>query len=507
MMLNGNAVVLYPILVLLLGALLSYILGKVAKRYTKYVSGGVAAAASSSAMGLFLFMSQRAAVGESLSVSFISGGVQFALNPLALFLSLIGIFHSFILGLYSIRYMEHETGLEKYFALMLLMTAGIIGIALAQDLFDMYVFFELMAVASFALVAFQKQRWEPIEAGTKYAIMSTVGSIIALFGISTIFLYAGTLQFDKIGAGLNATAPGAITTTILMAGGLMIIGFGVKAAVVPFHTWLPDAHSAAPIPIHAFLSGIVIQSALVALIKAIQPLAALGVALSFGLTLALFASVSMFVGNLIALKQRDLKRMLAYSSIAQMGYILLGFAFGMGIGGHGVELGFTGGLYQILGHAYMKSGAFLCVGGIMYAIGTSDLEKMRGVGRTLPLIGLSYSLLALALSGLPPTVGFVSELLICMAGATIRGWGLVFVVILIINIVLSVGYYVPTINTIMFSQKMGNKVKDVKPVPRLMVGAILLMTAITLVLGIYPQLGMKIVQPAAEYLFHLFSGS
>ncbi len=274
--------------------------------------------------------------------------------------------------------------------------------------------------------------------------------------------------------------------------------------MVPFHTWLPDAHSAAPSGISAMLSGIVIQAGLVALIKAIQPLAVLEVT-SFGLTLALFASISMFVGNLIALKQRDLKRMLAYSSIAQMGYILLGFAFGIGIGGKGVALGFIGGLYLILGHAFMKGGAFLCAGAIIYAIGTRDFEEMKGIGRLLPSIGVPYAVLALALSGLPPMVGFVSELFICTAGVNVTGWGLVFVVILLINVVISVGYYVPSINTIVFSKKMGTKVYDVRSVPPLMVGTIVLMAAMTLVLGIYPQIGMAIVKPAADYLFHLFS--
>ena len=213
----------------------------------------------------------------------------------------------------------------------------------------------------------------------------------------------------------------------------------------------------------------------------------------------------MFLGNLIALKQRDLKRMLAYSSIAQMGYILLGFAFGIGIGGKGVALGFLGGLYLILGHAFMKGGAFLCAGAIIYAIGTRDFEEMKGVGRLLPSIGVPYTVLALALSGLPPMVGFVSELFICTAGVDVTGWGLVFVVILLINVVISVGYYVPSINTIVFSKEMGTKVYDARSVPPLMVGAIVLMTAITLVLGIYPQIGMAIAKPAADYLFRLFS--
>ncbi len=204
MALVGSIVVLYPILILLLGALLSYALAHVMKRSANYVSGAVAAFASACAIYVLLSLFQRVTNGEILSVSLFSGGIQFVLNPLALFLSLVGTSLTFVVCIYSIRYMEDATGVEKFYALLLLMAVGIVGIGLAQDIFNMYVFFELMTVASFALVAFEKQRWEPVEAGTKYGVMSAVGSVIALFGISTIFLYAGTLQLDRIGTGLNA---------------------------------------------------------------------------------------------------------------------------------------------------------------------------------------------------------------------------------------------------------------------------------------------------------------
>ena len=166
------------------------------------------------------------------------------------------------------------------------------------------------------------------------------------------------------GRALNLVAPATMPGVVLISGGLMIAGFGVKAALVPLHTWLPDAHSAAPSGVSAMLSGIIIEAGFIALIKALIPLSGQTTHVSFGLVLALLAVFTMCTGNLIALQQRDLKRMLACSSIAQVGYIMLGFAFGMGLYGQGTELGFTGGLYHILGHAFMKGGAFLCAGAI-----------------------------------------------------------------------------------------------------------------------------------------------
>jgi formate hydrogenlyase subunit 3/multisubunit Na+/H+ antiporter MnhD subunit len=212
----------------------------------------------------------------------------------------------------------------------------------------------------------------------------------------------------------------------------------------------------------------------------------------------------MSVGNLIALKQRDLKRMLACSSIAQMGYIMLAFAFGMGLSGKGTELGFIGGLYHILGHAFMKGGAFLCAGALLYAIGTRNLDEMKGIGKILPLVGIPYMLCVLALNGMPPMTGFVSELFIIRAGIDSGGLGILFVFVMLGNIVLSLGYYIPSINTIMFSKREGPEMTGVRPVPALMLGTIAIATLFTLLLGIFPQVVLGIVSPAAAYLYHSF---
>jgi proton-translocating NADH-quinone oxidoreductase chain N len=496
--------VVLPEILLLFGALTTYTVGRVGRRRWSYSSGGIATLFAILTLGLLATAIPVVQGGTIPSVTMYPEGIRLALDPLALLLGCAGTTLLIISCLYSIRYLEEEKGTEKYYALLLLMAAGVLGIGLAQDLFNMYIFFELMAIASFPLVAYHTGAWEPVKAGTRYALMSATGSVTALFGISMLFTYAGTLKIDGIGLALSSVAPVTVKSIVLIAGGLMVAGFGVKAAIVPFHTWLPDAHSVAPSAISAMLSGIVIEAGLVAIIKALSPLSGPATHLTFGLTLALFAALTMTIGNLIALKQRDLKRMLACSSIAQMGYILLAFAFGMGLSGEGTELGFIGGLYHILGHVFMKGGAFLCAGAILYAIRTRDLDEMKGIGKALPLIGIPYMLCALALNGMPPMTGFISEIFICRAGIDAGGLSMLFVFLMLGNIVLSLGYYLPSINIIMFSKEKGPKLTGMRPVPVLMQMMILVTTMFILILGIFPQLGLGIVSPAAAYLYHQF---
>jgi proton-translocating NADH-quinone oxidoreductase chain N len=499
--------VVLPEFLLLFGALTTYTFGRVGGRRWSRSSGGIATLFAIATLGVLATAIPVVRGGTIPSVTMYPGGIRLALDPLALLLGCAGTMLLILSSLYSIRCLEEEKGTEKYYALLLLMAAGILGIGLAQDLFNLYVSFELMAIASFPLVAYRTGTWEPVKAGTRYALMSATGSVTALFGISILFLYAGTLEMDGIGPALSSVAPGTVQGIILIAGGLIIAGLGVKAAMVPFHTWLPDAHSVAPSGICAMLSGIVIEAGLIAIIKALSPLSGLATHLSFGLTLALFAALTMSTGNLIALKQRDLKRMLACSSIAQMGYMMLGFAFGMGLSGQGTELGFIGGLYHILGHVFMKGGAFLCAGAFLYSTGTRNLDEMKGIGKNLPLVGIPYTLSVLALNGMPPMTGFVSELFICRAGIDAGGLALVFVLVMLGNIVISLGYYLPSINTIMFSGEKGPRATGIRPVPFLMQVMILVAILCVLLLGIFPELGLGIVSPAAAYLSHrLFPG-
>jgi len=226
-----------------------------------------------------------------------------------------------------------------------------------------------------------------------------------------------------------------------------------------------------------------------------------------GVVLIIFGIVSMFVGNFMAIVQRDLKRMLAYSSIAQMGYILLGIGLAFAYLSSGGDYGFRGGFLHILNHAVMKGGAFLCAGAILHSIGTRDLEEMRGIGRKLPLLGVAFAFFGLALAGVPPLNGFISKFFICRAGVDAGGWGIVAMVLLIVNSLLSLCYYLPAINKILFSRDVSEKAREAKGVPVSMAIPIIIMVILTVVLGVYPELGLKIVDPVVSFMMASLGGS
>jgi proton-translocating NADH-quinone oxidoreductase chain N len=507
-----------PIFILVIGAVVTYASGRLNQLAgVPELTGVVSFVICAVALLPFYQMYMNLVYGNYETVCyFIGEQVYLRASGIGILLGVIGVFLGLLVSLFSIVYMSRKSGLDKYYPLLLLMIAGIVGIGLAGDLFNLFVFFELMAIASYGLVAFEKEEWEPVEAGMKYVIMSAAGSIAALLGIGIIFMYsggeevAGTLDL----ALLPERLAGVDLTTLTMAAGLIILGFGVKAAIVPMHTWLPDAHSAAPSGISAMLSGIVIQSGLIAMIKTLTifpaPYLSPEVGLHAGFIIAVFAVITMTAGNLMAMPQTDLKRMLAYSSIAQMGYILLGIGLGLE---YGVRMGFTGGLFHIINHAFMKGGAFLCAGAILYMIGTRDLNAMRGIGRRMPVVGISFAVFALALSGMPPFCGFISELFICKGGidaytapnGTILG--LVFIIILIANSVLSLGYYVPAINTILLSKETSGLVRQAKPAPPLILIPILIMVLCVVFLGIFPELGLKLVNPGVDFLLGVLGGA
>ncbi|MCK5310435.1 MAG: hypothetical protein KAJ64_07285, partial [Thermoplasmata archaeon] len=227
------------------------------------------------------------------------GSTDFVLEPLGAFLMLVATGLTFVVSIYSIGYMKDKSRKEYFYPLFLLMVAGIVGIAISSDLFMMYVFFELMCVASYVLVSFNKDKWESIEAGMKYLVLSAAGSAFALFGIALVYGQFHTLDMVEIMT-IGATVGPMSGIAIIM----LIIGFGVKAAIVPLHTWLPDAHSAAPSNISAMLSGIVIEAGVIILIK---NLIIFQGTINFGELLVVLAIATMTVGNMMAFIQLAVK--------------------------------------------------------------------------------------------------------------------------------------------------------------------------------------------------------
>lgn len=498
--------IILPLAILLAGSVAVYLVGRLTRNKP---ATGLIALALLVASGLVMYALATSpqlpgvtaeASKETTLVPLIARAphlfASFELNGLAIFLAVVAMGLAAVVALFSIGYMPQEN-IGKFYALLLMMTGGMVGIGLAADLFNLFVMFELMSLSSFILVAFERENWEPVEAGVKYLVMSALGSMVALLGIILIYTYSGSLSLAQL-AHTDFIGPRRELAMAIAA--LFMVGFGVKAAMVPMHTWLPDAHSAAPSGISAMLSGIVISAGLITMIKALTAIDGL----QLGLVLPLFAVITMLVGNLMAWVQTDLKRMLAYSSIAHMGYILVGVGAAFAMPQVAALEGMRGGLFHILNHAIMKGGAFLCAGAVLTVLGTRDLNQMAGIGRRIPFLGICFGIFVLALVGAPPLNGFVSKVLICKGAILIGPWGFVLMVLLIFNSLLSLFYYIPALNKVVFGSSEATSVSENSSrtfqLPATMVVAIFILAILTLVLGIGPQLGLDLVEPAANFL-------
>ena len=411
-------------------------------------------------------------------------GACLEIDMLSVFMALVYVMIGLLAAAYSVKYMERDTGLTEYYTLLLGMVAGMMGVTFAGDFFTLFVFWELMSLTSYALVAFRKERWAPIEAGFKYLIMSAAGGATILLAMSFLYGMTGTLNFADLSTGLSGVVS---TEWLYVTLTLIIVGFGVKAAIVPFHTWLPDAHPEAPAPISALLSGALVPTGAYALLRVLL-LVFGSMATVWQMTLLVFAVLTMFVGNLMALLQDDIKRLLAFSTIAQMGYILFGFSIAS-------QQGLTGSLFHIMNHAIMKSLLFLCAGAFVHQVGTRDLRKLEGIRRTMPVTSMLLAIGAVAIAAIPPLNGFWSEWMIVLAG--IEAEMLPYSALMIINILLSVAYYLRLIYVIVLKEPTPVS-KKATEVPLSMLIPIIILAALCIIIGVYPGPFVALAQQAAN---------
>ncbi|MEI6634641.1 MAG: proton-conducting transporter membrane subunit [Chlamydiota bacterium] len=308
-----------------------------------------------------------------------------------------------MVALYAADYMRRYTGEWQFYALFLLMLAGMNGMILAGDLFNLFVFLEVAAFSAYALVAFGTGQ-EELEASFKYAVLGILSTNCLLFGIALLYGCCSSLNMADISLALAGKQG---TPCVLFITALFIFGFGLKAALVPFHAWLPDAHSSAPAPISAMLSGVLIKTlGIYALARVLFNV--LGMTPAISHVLMALGALSMAAGVVLAVGQWDMKRLLAYHSISQVGYIVLGL-------GLGTPLGVLGGLFHLVNHSIFKSLLFLNAGAIDYATGVRDLRKMGGLRERMPVTAATSLVASLAISGVPPLNGFWSKLIIIMA--------------------------------------------------------------------------------------------
>ncbi|MEE4176366.1 MAG: proton-conducting transporter membrane subunit [Bacteroides sp.] len=342
-------------------------------------------------------------------------GIQFVVDGLSvLMLSIINMV-AFFASFFSISYLKKFTGDKYFYALFCLMVAGMNGVVITGDLFNLFIFLEIAVIASYALVAFGIER-EELEASFKYQVLGGLASLLVLLGIVVLYWKTGSLNIADISWVLKQEGS---SPSLLFIQILFIAGFGLKAAMIPFHAWLPDAHSSAPAPISAMLSGVLIKAVGVyAIMRLFFNMFELTYEMS--MLILVIGTISMVGGVFLAIGQWDFKRLLAYHSISQMGYVFLGLGMGMVIlsvnGNKAVAImAIAGGLYHMVNHAVFKSLLFLNSGAVEYKTGTRMLKELGGLSENMPLTSTSSFGASMAISGIPPFNGFFSKLLIIIA--------------------------------------------------------------------------------------------
>lgn len=330
-------------------------------------------------------------------------GITMVVDGLSMLMLLVMNFVAFMIAVFSMDYVKKYTDSWKFFSLFMLMLSGINGVLVAGDIFNLYVFLEIAAVAGYFLVAFGTGADE-LEAAFKYAVMGTVASAFILLGIGLLYSHVSTLNMADMSMAL---AQNGNTNIIRFVCVLFLMGFGLKAALMPFHAWLPYAHSAAPAPISAMLSGVSIKVLGIYALSRIF-FNVIGMTPAIYMILIALGVISMVVGSILAFGQTDIKRLFAYSSISQIGYIALGL-------GVGTPLAIIGALFHLLNHSIFKSLLFLNSGAIERDSGTRDLSKIRDVMARAPVTGCTGLTGALSICGIPPLGGFWSKLIIIFA--------------------------------------------------------------------------------------------
>ena len=396
-------------------------------------------------------------------------GIIFALDGFASFMLVTVNLVAFLVAVFSINYMRKFTAKGKFYTLFLLMLAGMNGVLVTGDIFNLFVFLEIASVASYALVAFGTERHE-LEAAFKYAVMGTVGSLFILLAI--VFLYSLTSSLNMADIGL-ALSQKQCSSSLIFVSVLFILGFGLKAALVPFHAWLPDAHPSAPAPISAMLSGVLIKSlGVYTLVRIFFNI--LGLTGPFSSILMGLGVISMIVGAFLAIGQWDFKRLLAYSSISQIGYIILAF-------GLNTHLGIIGGLFHLFNHSIFKSLLFLNSGAVEYATGTRDLKKMGGLAQKMPITSTTALSASMSIAGIPPFSGFWSKLIIIIACIQAEKYWYAFWAVLVS--IVTLGYFLKVIRYA-FSGKLKKPLEAVKEVPIFMKLSMIILAVICLVGGL-----------------------
>lgn len=420
--------------------------------------------------------------------------IEYRVDPFNAFVLLIVAMISAVVTFYARLSIVQEIPSDRIhflYALWLLFITGLLGVTITGDVFNVYVLIEISSLAAYALVALGKyHNRRALSASINYLILGSIGASFFLVGIGYLYSVTGTLNMADLHEKVKELHH---NRTVITAFAFLLIGLGVKMALFPLHGWLPNAHGYAPPIVSALLSAVAIKVGAYVMIRFLFSI--LGVEFSFailptGPILLVFGSFSILVGSYLAIQQSSLKRMLAYSSVAQIGYITLGFALAN-------ENGLTGSLIHIFNHALMKSGLFLVAGIVICRVGEADLLHLRGLGRKMPFTMAAFTAGGLGLIGTPLTSGFISKWYLVM-GAIDRGL-IILAVVILLGSLLTVIYVWRVVEVIYFKSAPDSS-SEVKEAPWSLVLPAWILIGASLYFGVDSSLPSHMANQAARFL-------
>ncbi|MGI0055132.1 MAG: NADH-quinone oxidoreductase subunit N [Thermoplasmata archaeon] len=449
-------------------------------------------------------------------------------TSLGLFFQLFFLFAAFLVALASMSRPSYERGAPVFFGLLLLATLGMMLVAVSSDLIFLLLAIEIVSIPSYLLVAYTRRGARSMEAAMKFYIIGALSTVLSFFGASLLFGAYGSTNLFVLAAG---PVPAGQSALVLIGYALLIAGLAFKITLVPFHAWAVDVYDGAPDDVSAFLAGGTKKIGLFAFFLVflgpvillngvitfewLPGLGAVSLGPMFQVTLSVLAVVTMTVGNVLALMQKSMKRMLAYSSISQAGYMLIGIAIG-------TPAALTGASLQVFAHVFMKSGAFLVVAAAA-TLGIGPwIADWKGMGQRRPYLALAFAVMLLSLAGVPLTVGFISKFVLFSAAVNAQGYFVWLAVAGLLNSALSVFYYGRVLKVIYFDAP-GPAVPlpsaNVAPNPVAKAGSALLgfagigyargiaiavAAAVIVLMGVYPGPILQPLGAAAQHFWQLW---
>ena len=392
----------------------------------------------------------------------------------------------------SFSYMRNKNHPAVYYSLILLSTIGMVLIAYSTDLVMLIIAWELMSIPTYILAGYMKKDPSSNEAALKYFLFGALSSAIIIYAISIAYGITGSTNIGEVIQGF-ATIDASMLPLALLSIGLFIAGFGFKMGLVPFHMWLPDTYEGAPPTIAALLAAGTKKAGFAAMIRVII-MGTVALNLDWVLALGIIAIMTMTIGNIAAIMQKNLARILAYSSIGHAGYILIGLSIAPFS-----DIGLQASLFHIMNHAVMKGSAFIAVAGIVIALGSTHLDKIKGLGRKMPITALGLMISLLALAGVPPLNGFWSKLMLfgsALDAGPLLGWAPWLAIAGVLNSALSLAYYAWIIRKMYFEGETEKRVSEPKAVIAVMIFSIIFMVG----LGVYPEPIIEFAKIAAPTL-------